>query len=114
MTRKRAATGPTSGVSPGGTRWRLTEPGETVRDFDGRELTDADFEGMIDRYLAIPDDELADRILARGRPLMGEAPARVVPVRLEPSLVASVDERAASEGCNRSELIRRALRAYLG
>ena len=103
---------PTSGVY-GRIRWRLAEPGEVVVDADGREWTEADDEAAIERYLAIPVEELVEQIVTRGRPLMGSEPARVVPVRLEPRLVESVDERAAAEGCNRSELIRRALRAYL-
>jgi hypothetical protein len=103
---------PTSGVY-GRVRWRLAEPGEVFVGADGSEWTDTDFEAAIDRYLAIPVDELVEQIVTRGRPMMGSEPARVVPVRLEPRLVASVDERAAAEGCNRSELIRRALRAYL-
>ncbi len=103
---------PTSGVH-GRIRWRLAEPGETFVDADGREWTDADDEAAIQRYLAVPVEQLVDQIVSRGRPLMGSAPARVVPVRLDPELVSAVDERAANEGCNRSELVRRALRAYL-
>jgi hypothetical protein len=80
---------------------------------DGTTMGQADVDAAVDRYLAIPVEELVEQIVTRGRPSMGAEPARVVPVRLEPRLVASVDERAAAEGCNRSELIRRALRAYL-
>ncbi len=50
---------------------------------------------------------------ARGRPLLGSAPAEVVPVRLEPDLRAAVEARAEADETNSSEVIRRALRAYL-
>ena len=49
----------------------------------------------------------------RGRPLLGSAPAEVVPVRLEPALKEAVEARAEAEHVSTSELIRRALRKYL-
>lgn len=95
-------------------RVRVAGPDEVFEFPDGSVIDQAEAYAISERFEASDPDDVVDRILARGRPLMGEAPARVVPVRLEPSLVTSVDERAAAEGCNRSELIRRALRAYLG
>ena len=53
------------------------------------------------------------RLKPRGRPLMGDEPARVTTLRLEPSLDAALNERVAKEGSSRSEVIRAALRAWL-
>ena len=53
------------------------------------------------------------RLKPRGRPLMGEEPARVTTLRLEPSLDAALNERAQREHSSRSEVIRAALRAWL-
>lgn len=54
-----------------------------------------------------------DQLRRRGRRAMGSAPARVVPVRIDPALLKTVDERAAADGTNRSEVIRAAIRAYV-
>lgn len=54
-----------------------------------------------------------DQLRRRGRRAMGSAPARVVPVRIDPTLLKTVDERAAADGTNRSEVIRAAIRAYV-
>lgn len=54
-----------------------------------------------------------DQLRRRGRRAMGSAPARVVPVRIDPALLKTVDERAADDGTNRSEVIRAAIRAYV-
>lgn len=48
-----------------------------------------------------------------GRPLMGSAPADVVPVRLDPELRRAVEQRAASLHSTTSDVIRQAIRAYL-
>jgi CRISPR-associated endonuclease/helicase Cas3 len=48
-----------------------------------------------------------------GRPPLGEAAKSVESVRLEPTLRAETAQRAAEEGITVSEVIRRALRAYL-
>lgn len=49
----------------------------------------------------------------RGRKPVGDGPARVVPVRLDDTLLSAVDERAEQDHITRSELIRAALRAYV-
>jgi len=54
-----------------------------------------------------------DQLRRRGRRAMGSAPARVVPVRIDPALLKTVDERAAADGTKRSEVIRAAIRAYV-
>jgi Ribbon-helix-helix protein, copG family len=54
-----------------------------------------------------------ERLVRRGRPPLGDGPSEVVPVRLDPDLRLRLDDRAEHEATTASELIRRALRAYL-
>ena len=49
----------------------------------------------------------------RGRRPIGDGAARVVPVRMDDSLVAAVDQRAKKDGTRRSEIIRSAVRAFV-
>ena len=49
----------------------------------------------------------------RGRRPVGDGAARVVPVRMDDSLVAAVDQRAEKDGTNRSKIIRSAVRAFV-
>ena len=49
----------------------------------------------------------------RGRKPLGDGPARVVPVRLDNSLLAALDARAEEEHLSRSSAIRAALRSYV-
>lgn len=49
----------------------------------------------------------------RGRPMIGDAPAEVVPVRLDPALKDAVEARAAADETTTSEIIREALRRFL-
>lgn len=48
-----------------------------------------------------------------GRPLLGSAPAEVVPVRIDPEMKAAIDARAMADDTTTSEVIREALRRYL-
>jgi hypothetical protein len=90
----------------------MTERKKTYRTRSGKVLTDTDVEAMADEAEQGYDvDALKAR--RRGRPLLGSAPAEVVPVRLEPALKEAVDARAEAEHLSTSELIRRALRKYL-
>lgn len=50
----------------------------------------------------------------RGRPPLGQEPATVFHVRLEPSLRAALVRRADEEATTPSDLVRRALRDFLG
>ncbi|MFM8521575.1 MAG: ribbon-helix-helix domain-containing protein [Acidimicrobiaceae bacterium] len=79
---------------------------------DGEILTDADFERMADDF-ATRDFDLSKFTRLPGRPLMGKAVAEVVPVRIEPSIVKSIDRRAKKEGTTRSDIIRQAINNYL-
>ena len=49
----------------------------------------------------------------RGRKPMGDGPARVVPVRVDDTLLSALDQRAEHDHLSRSELIRAAIRAYV-
>jgi len=86
---------------------------KTYRTKSGKSLTDADIEAIADEVSGIDYDTDALKSRRRGRPLLGSAPAEVVPVRLEPELRAAIEARAEADDTNSSEIIRRALRAYL-
>ncbi len=72
-------------------------------------------------------DDLVDRLAAEadagydvptlrargGRRPLGSGPASVVPVRLDPELRAALTARAESDDISASEVVRRALRAWL-
>jgi hypothetical protein len=78
----------------------------------GKVLTDADIEAMADAAERGYDvEELKTR--RRGRPMLGTAPAEVVPVRLDPELKQAVEARAEAEHMTTSEIIREALRRFL-
>jgi hypothetical protein len=90
----------------------MTKP-KTYRTPGGRNLTDADIDAIADEVEQKDYDVEALEARRRGRPLMGSAPAEVVPVRLEPELKRAIDERAEAEHLSASEVIRQALRKYL-
>ena len=79
---------------------------------DGEILTDEDYERMADDF-ATRDFDLSKLTRLPGRPLMGRAVAQVVPVRIEPAIVKSIDRRAKKEGTTRSDIIRQAINNYL-
>ncbi|WP_404373260.1 ribbon-helix-helix protein, CopG family [Kytococcus sedentarius] len=54
-----------------------------------------------------------DTLRRRGRPTMGNGPARVVPVRLDDDLLGALDARAEHDHTSRSEVIRQAIRTYV-
>lgn len=90
----------------------MADKRRTYRTRSGKVLTDADIETLADEAEGSYDvEELKGR--RRGRPLLGTSPAGVVAVRLDPSLKAAVEGRAASEHTSASEIIRRALHRYL-
>ena len=78
--------------------------------FDGEEVTEAQILAWADEAERGYDVE---ELKKRGRPRMGDAAAKVTTLRLEPSLDAALDERAALDDSTRSEVIRAALRAWL-
>ena len=54
-----------------------------------------------------------EKLRKRGRKPKGDGPARVVPIRLDDSLLAALDHRAGEEHVSRSDVIRAAIRAYV-
>ena len=54
-----------------------------------------------------------EKLRKRGRKPMGDGPARVVPVRVDDTLLSALDQRAEHEHLSRSEVIRAAIRAYV-
>lgn len=86
-----------------------TKPYETKT---GKVLTDLDIEAMADQAERGYDVETL-KTRRRGRPMLGTAPAEVVPVRLDPDLKEAVEARAEAEHMTTSEIIREALRRFL-
>jgi uncharacterized protein (DUF4415 family) len=92
----------------------MTEP--TIRGHaqSGRPITDQDIENLAAEAEAGYDVETPiARRNKRGRPTLGNAPASVESVRLDPELRRQLLDRAEAEGTTTSELIREALRRYL-
>ena len=85
---------------------------KTYRLRTGVVVTDSDIRRMADD-VATRDFDLSKFTRLPGRPLMGKAVAEVVPVRIEPSIVKSIDRRARKEGTTRSDIIRQAIKIYL-
>ena len=85
---------------------------KTYRLKSGVVVTDLDIQRMADD-VATRDFDLSKFTRLPGRPLMGKAVAEVVPVRIEPSIVKSIDRRAKKEGTTRSDIIRQAINSYL-
>ena len=85
---------------------------KTYRLKSGVVVTDSDIRRMADD-VATRDFDLSKFTRIPGRPLMGKAVAEVVPVRIEPAIVKSIDRRARKEGTTRSDIIRQAIKSYL-
>ena len=82
-----------------------------VGESNGVPVSDADIEALADEAeRGYPVKSLRRR---GGRPLLGSAPAEVVPVRIDPELKAAIDARATADETTTSEVIREALRRYL-
>lgn len=88
------------------------EKKKTYRTKSGRQLTDGDIEALATE-VEQTDYDVTELKARRERPLPGSAPAEVVPVRLDPEFRKGVEERAETEASTTSEVILRALRAYL-
>jgi uncharacterized protein (DUF4415 family) len=92
----------------------MTEPTTHGHTKSGRPITDRDIENLAAEAEAGYDVEtLISRRNKRGRPTLGNAPASVESVRLDPELRRQLLDRAEAEGTTTSELIREALRRYL-
>lgn len=90
----------------------MTEEKKTYRTRTGKVLTDAEIETMADEAELGYDVETLIR-RRRGRPMIGDAPSEVVPVRLDPALRQAVEDRAEAEHTTASDIIRQALKRFL-
>jgi len=77
----------------------------------GRVLTDVEIDAVADDVGGAHFD--VEAVRRRGRPALGAAPSRLVPVRLDPDLHDSLRVRAIKDQATNSEVIRAALREYL-
>ena len=69
-----------------------------------------------DAATGYPPGQIDVRPTGRGRPRLarGEGPSPTVNARLDDELAELLEQRAGSEGVHKSDIVRRALRAYLG
>lgn len=81
-----------------------------MESIDGAPVTDETIQEWADEAERGYDVEVLKK---RGRRPIGDGAARVVPVRMDDSLVAAVDQRAEKDGTSRSEIIRSAVRAFV-
>ncbi|MTB28639.1 MAG: ribbon-helix-helix protein, CopG family [Actinobacteria bacterium] len=68
---------------------------------------------LIEQYVAEAERGYTDEQLRRGRPYLGSAVAKTVQVKLSPELHSLLEERVATDGKSRSEVVRDALTKYL-
>ncbi|WKZ81916.1 MAG: ribbon-helix-helix domain-containing protein [Acidimicrobiia bacterium] len=92
----------------------MNEP-KARRTRTGRTLTDEVIEQLATDVVETEYDveELKTR-RRPGRPLMGVGPAEVFPVRIDPELRAAIEARAAKDHTTASDVIREAIRRFLG
>ena len=74
----------------------MPEPTKHYRTKTGKVLNDPDIEALADDAEQGYDVETL-KARRRGRPVIGDAPAEVVPVRLDPALKDAVQTRAAAD-----------------
>ncbi|MGH3305652.1 MAG: CopG family transcriptional regulator [Streptosporangiaceae bacterium] len=91
----------------------MTDKPQTYTTKTGKSLTDVDIEALADEAEHGYDVETL-KSRRPGRPMLGSAPSEVVPVRLDPELRQAVEARAEAEHTSTSEIIRVALRRFLG
>lgn len=90
----------------------MTDP-KIHRTPSGRGVTVEEIEAFAAQLETAEFDVEALKHRRRGRPMLGSAPADVVPVRIDPELKAAIDARAAADNTTTSDVIREALRRYL-
>ncbi len=90
----------------------MTDP-TTRRTRSGRTLTDEDIEALATEVAEKDYDVDVLKTRRRGRPPMGSGPADVVPVRIDPELLAAIESRAEADHATTSEIIREAIRRFL-
>ncbi|MCI0679462.1 MAG: ribbon-helix-helix protein, CopG family [Actinobacteria bacterium] len=90
----------------------MTEP-KTHRTRSGRTLTDEEIDAFSTEVAETDYDVETLKTRRRGRPSMGSGPADVVPVRIDPELLAAIEARAEAEQTTTSDIIREAIRRFL-
>jgi len=85
----------------------------TRRTRSGRTLTDEDLETLATEVAEKDYDVGVLKTRRRGRPPMGSGPADVIPVRIDPELLAAIESRAEADDATTSEIIREAIRRFL-
>jgi hypothetical protein len=91
----------------------MTEP-KNHRTCGGRTLTDEEVVALSTEVAETDYDVEVLKTRRRGRPSMGSGPADVVPVRIDPELRAAIEARVEAEHTTTSEIIREAIRRFLG
>jgi hypothetical protein len=79
---------------------------------DGSTISHADLEKEADQWASGEIQAKTIRQLV-GRPRLGEDIGKVMPIRIEPSLISEIDRRANRDGISRSALVRIAIARYL-
>jgi hypothetical protein len=79
---------------------------------DGSTISHAELENEADQW-ASGEIQLKTIRQLVGRPRLGEDIGKVMPIRIEPSLISEIDRRAKREGISRSALVRVAIAKYL-
>ena len=79
---------------------------------DGSTISHEELEKEADQWAS---GEIQARTIRHlvGRPRLGEDIAKVMPIRIEPSLISEIDQRANQDGISRSALVRIAIARYL-
>ena len=79
---------------------------------DGSTISHAELEKEADRWASGEIQAKTVRQLVV-RPRLGEDIGKVMPIRIEPSLISQIDRRAKRDGISRSALVRLAIAKYL-
>ena len=85
----------------------------TRRARSDRTLTDEDIETLPTEVSEKVYDVGILKKRRRRRPPMGSGPAEVVPVRIDPELLAAIESTAEADHATTSEIIRQAIRRFL-
>lgn len=91
-------------------RFRNTIPLVSEETINGKPVTEAQIQAWADEAeRGYP----VEKLRRTGRPTKGATAANVVPVRMEPALLAALDDFAVSHEVSRSDVIRDAVRRYI-
>ena len=79
---------------------------------DGSTISYEELEKEADQWASSEIQAKTIRQLV-GRPRLGDDIGKVMPIRIEPSLISEIDRRATRDGISRSALVRIAIAKYL-